>query len=116
MSQSSSDIARTVCNRVSKYPRITASPEVIADFCKRWRIAELQLFGSVFRDDYNNGSDIDVMVEFESNSLPRLEFVNMETELSDLLGRPVDIVTRTSVEQSWNYIRRREVLTSVEVI
>ena len=97
-------------------PRILASPAAIADFCKRWQVAELALFGSVLRDDYGRKSDIDVLVEFASDGVPGLEFVTMAAELSRLLGRPVDILTRSAVERSQNHIRRREILESAEVI
>lgn len=93
-----------------------ASPEAIADFCKRWQVAELSLFGSVLRDDFGRGSDIDILVEFEPGGAPGLQFVSMVSELSRLLGRPVDVVTRSAVERSPNYIRRKEILKSAEVI
>lgn len=51
-------------------PRILASPAAIADFCKRWQVAELALFGSVLRDDYDSNSDIDVLVEFTPDGVP----------------------------------------------
>jgi len=89
----------------------------LAEFCERWQIAELALFGSVLRDDFGPESDIDVLVSF----LPEAEhgifdMVNMEEELGQLLGRKVDLVSRRAVEQSRNYIRRRAVLESAEVI
>ena len=97
-------------------PRILASPSAIADFCKRWQVAELALFGSVLRNDYGRKSDIDVLVDFAPDGVPGIEFVAMASELSRLLGRPVDILTRSAVERSLNHIRRREILDSAEVI
>ena len=97
-------------------PRILASPDAIGEFCKRWQVAELALFGSVLRDDYDRKSDIDVLVEFAPDGVPGLEFVTMASELSSLLGRPVDILTRSAVERSQNPIRRQEILESAEVI
>lgn len=96
--------------------RLMAAPAAIAGFCDRWRVAELSLFGSVLRDDYNRESDIDVLVEFERNGTPGLEFVRMVAELSSLLGRPVDVITRPAVERSQNHIRRQEILESAEII
>ena len=97
-------------------PRIGAAPAEIAAFCERWRIAELALFGSVLRGDFDRESDIDVLVQFEPGRTPSLRFVSMAAELSALIGRPVDVLTRSSVERSPNYIRRKEILDSAEVI
>ena len=89
----------------------------LAPFCKRWRIAELALFGSVLRDDFGPESDVDVLVTFRPDAEHGLmAFVTMQEELSQLLGREVDLVDRGAVEQSRNYIRRRAVLESAEVI
>ena len=96
--------------------RITASADDIADFCQRWRIAELSLFGSVLRDDFGKESDIDVLVKFEPHGEPGIRFVSMASELSLLLGRPVDVLTRSAVERSPNYIRRQAILGSAEVV
>ena len=96
--------------------RIAASPDAIAEFCDRWNVAELSLFGSVLRDDIVRESDIDVLVEFEPGSVPGIEFVSMASELSSLLGRPVDLVTRPAVERRPNYIRRKEILDSDKAI
>ena len=89
----------------------------IAAFCERWQITELALFGSVLRDDFGPQSDIDVLVSF----LPEakhglLDLVAMEEELGRLLGRKVDLVSRRGIERSRNYIRRRAILDSAEVI
>ena len=97
-------------------PRIRVSRAALADFCKRWRVAELSLFGSVLRDDYGRRSDIDVLVEFAPDGVPGIEFVTMAAELSRLFGWPVDLLARSAVERSKNHIRRREILESAEVI
>jgi len=67
--------------------------EKIAEFCKRHHIRKLSLFGSVLRDDFHPDSDIDVLVEFEPEHVPGLRFFAMQDELSELLGRPVDLNT-----------------------
>ena len=89
----------------------------IADFCKRWRIVELSLFGSVLRDDFGPESDVDVLIRFHQevqHSL--LDMARMRQELSRMLGREVDLVERTAVEGSRNYIRRRAILQTAEVV
>ena len=88
-------------------------PEVkITDFCRRNRIARLSLFGSVLREDFNEDSDIDVLVEFEPAHVPGfLRLAGMEMELSELLGgRKVDM--RTPDELSRYF--RSEVMASAE--
>jgi len=64
----------------------------IAEFCARRHIARLRLFGSALRDDFGPQSDIDVLVEFEPGHTPGWEIVDIQDELSEILGRPVDIV------------------------
>ena len=65
----------------------------IAEFCRRHHVRRLSLFGSVLRDDFRPGSDVDVLVEFEPGEAPGLAFFGMADELSDILGRKVDLST-----------------------
>ena len=91
--------------------------EEITAFCKRWRVTELALFGSVLRDDFGPESDIDVLVRFDSQARHTLlDIAQMENELSRMLGREVDLIERTAVEKSRNYIRRKAILESAETI
>jgi len=73
---------------------LTIPHEVIADFCRRNGIRRLALFGSVLRDDFRPDSDIDVLVEFEPGARTGFAFAGMEIELSEMLGRKVDLITR----------------------
>lgn len=73
--------------------RIAVDRENLANFCRRHHIARLALFGSVLRDDFRPESDVDVLVEFEPGFTPGLDFFAMESELSELLGRKVDLNT-----------------------
>ena len=91
--------------------------EEIAAFCARWQVSELALFGSVLRDDFDADSDVDVLVEFVPGCSPGLiGITRMESELSDLFLRDVDLVTRAAIEASRNYIRRNAILESAEVV
>ena len=65
----------------------------IAEFCRRHHIRRLSFFGSVLRDDFRPESDVDVLVEFEPERVPGLAFFAMEEELSQILGRRVDLNT-----------------------
>lgn len=66
----------------------------------------MSLFGSVLRDDFDDQSDIDVLVEFEPDHIPGLKFAAMQDELSELLGRKVDLLTPGFLSR---YVRDRVV-------
>ncbi len=98
-------------------PRINLAEPELADFCQRWRIRELALFGSVLRDDFGPDSDVDILVTFAPEADWSLfDHVRMEEELSQLLNRPVDLLTRRAVERSYNAPRRREILDTAQTI
>ncbi len=89
----------------------------IAAFCRRWNISQLALFGSVLRDDFGPGSDIDVLVTFAPGSARTLAAISqMQQEIEALFGRPVDLVDRQSIERSPNYLRRRAILASARTV
>jgi predicted nucleotidyltransferase len=89
--------------------------EQIADFCRKWKIAELSLFGSVLRDDFRLDSDIDVLVTFSRDAeWSLLDHMAMEEELSAIFGRKVDLVSRKAIERSENYIRRNAILETAQ--
>jgi hypothetical protein len=89
----------------------------LMDFCRRWKVAEMAIFGSALREDFGPDSDIDILVSFNADARWGLfDLVRMEEELTALLGRPVDLVARLAVEQSENYIRRKSILENAEVV
>jgi len=89
----------------------------IADFCHLWKVTELALFGSVLRGDFGSGSDVDVLVSFATDAHWSLfDLVRMQEELKAILGCEVDLLERVAVEQSENYIRRKSILSNMEVI
>jgi len=83
----------------------------IADFCRRHHIRKLAVFGSALRDDFRPDSDIDVLVEFEPGHVPGLAFFGMETELSSIMRRKVELHTPNFLSR---YFRER-VLKEAEV-
>jgi predicted nucleotidyltransferase len=97
--------------------RLGVEPERIAEFCRRWQIKELALFGSALSDEFRPDSDVDLLVTFPDPHRsfgPWMgELQEMEEELERLFSRPVDFVRRDSVERSRNYIRRRSILKNV---
>lgn len=92
-------------------PRIDIPDGKIADFCRRWKIVELSLFGSVLREDFGTESDVDVLVTFERGAgWSYWDWPAMQDELSEIFGgRPVDLVEREAVS---NPFRRSRILSS----
>jgi predicted nucleotidyltransferase len=97
--------------------RIEIPRDAVAAFCKKWKIVEFALFGSVLREDFQPDSDVDVLVVFEADTHWGFEhFQEMTKELEGLCGRKVDLVEKRLIEQSENYIRRKHILSNVESI
>ena len=91
--------------------------EQIAEFCRRWRIEELSIFGSALREDFRPDSDVDVLVRFSPEARWGLfDLMRMEEELKAIFGREVDLVERSAVEHSRNYVRRKAILNNLEPI
>ena len=98
---------------------IEAKRPEIAVLCRRFRVQRLDVFGSAARgDDFDSMlSDADFLVTFAADADDDLaSFTDFKEELEALLGRPVDLVDRTAVEESRNYIRRRRILAEAEAI
>ena len=94
--------------------RITLPRKQIEDFCLRWKISEMALFGSVLSDEFRSDSDIDVLVSFKDDADWGLfDFVDMTDELKAIFGREVDLVEKDSLR---NPFRRQRILASNEVI
>jgi predicted nucleotidyltransferase len=86
----------------------------IEAFCRKWKVRELSLFGSVLRDDFRPDSDVDVLVSFEPDAPWDLfHLVEMRDELIALFGRDVDLVEKEGLR---NPFRRRTILDTREVI
>lgn len=96
---------------------IVIPEQQISDFSRKWGIREVALFGSTARGDFTNESDIDLMVQFHVDAHRTLtDMVKMTDELEQMFGRKVDLITKQSVENSPNYIRRNSILKSAKVI
>lgn len=106
------------CEAKEPYLPIELDRDRIAAFCRRWKIRELALFGSVLKPfEFRPDSDVDFLVSFGTDDGWSLfEHMRMEEELSEIVGRRVDLVTRPSVERSHNWIRRRSILESARPI
>ena len=96
---------------------INLKPEEIEQICQQWQIKELALFGSVLREDFNPQSDIDVLVSFaEDAKITFFDLDTIEQQLSKLFDRPVDVVTKRAIEQSHNWIRKKNILDNARII
>ncbi len=110
----------------SLHPMITRPDDIqlelpyreIEALCRGYDVVELSIFGSALRDDFRPDSDVDFLVVFRNNDLgPWMsKLTDFQAALGRLLERKVDVVARSSVEQSENYIRRRRILSSARTI
>jgi predicted nucleotidyltransferase len=104
-------------SQVKIYQRLSIAPSDLAAFCQRWQVAELSLFGSILRDDFSENSDVDVLVTYLPAAQRGLfEKTQMREELEALLHRRVDLVSKQAIAQSRNWLRRRNILDSAQVI
>ncbi len=71
----------------------TISSQLVAEFCRKNHICKLAVFGSALRDNFSPDSDIDILVEFQKGFTPGFAFFRMQDDLSELLGRKVDLQT-----------------------
>jgi predicted nucleotidyltransferase len=94
------------------YNGIEISNRAIEEFCRRHHIQRLALFGSILRDDFGPDSDIDVLVTFEPDETPGFGFIDVQDELSEILGHPVDLHTPASLSKYF----RNEVLREAEAL
>jgi hypothetical protein len=91
---------------------IEVDRESIARLCRRCAVRRLSFFGSVVRDDFGPDSDVDVLVEFEPDANVGLfEFVDLQRDLSELIGRAVDLHTPASL----SHFFRDKVVSTAEV-
>ena len=91
--------------------------DALEDYCRRWKINKLEVFGSILRDDFGPDSDVDFLVTFDPSArLSLFDLVHAEDELTSIVGRSVDLVEREPIEQSRNWIRRKSILESARTI
>ena len=107
--------ARIVEMTTARQLAIPVRHDQVADFCRRWQVQRLSFFGSVVRDDFGPGSDVDVLVEFRPESRIGLDIVTAEQELSEIVGRRVDLRTPPELSR-WMFkdVMREAVVEYVE--
>lgn len=89
----------------------------IQEFCHKWQVTEFALFGSVLRADFRPDSDIDILVDFSQDAKRGLtETIQMRDELEIIFDRKVDLTVKAAIERSENWLRRKNILESAQVI
>ena len=97
-----------------RYHEIEISESQLAELCRKWKVTELSLFGSILRDDFGPDSDIDVLVVFQPDAPWSLwDLLDMREELHDLFGRTIDLVEKEALR---NPFRRYEILKNHKVL
>jgi predicted nucleotidyltransferase len=98
--------------------QINVDGEELARICKKWGILKLEAFGSVLRSDFGPNSDVDLLVTYEDGAGPKsyAEQLQLEDSLSELFGNLVELVSKSRLEKSENYIRRDNILKSAELL
>lgn len=93
--------------------QLTVTSKEIATFCQENQISTLSLFGSAAKGNFTDESDIDLLVEFESDAkIGFLALARIQRELTDLFQRPVDLVTRNGLKP----IIREQILFQAELL
>ena len=98
---------------------VSSRLDALAELCRQFHVRRLEVFGSAARgDDFDPArSDADFLVEFESDvKLDITTLLDVQEALEQVIGRPVDLVERQAVEESGNYLRRRQILREAEPI
>ena len=91
--------------------------EQIQAFCQKWQITEFALFGSILREDFGSDSDIDVLLTFSPTAKRGLtETLQMRDELQAIFGRKVDLIVKAAIKRSENWLRRKNILESAQII
>lgn len=97
--------------------RLSVDLDALRDFCRRWDVTELALFGSVLRPDFRPESDVDILVRWAPDAgWGLLDHARMEEELEQIFGRKVDLLSRRALEASSNWLLRHSILNGAEVI
>lgn len=96
------------------YQGIDIPDNKFIELCRKWKVSELSLFGSILRDDFGPDSDIDVLVVFQPGTPWSVwDLMEMKAELEALFCRPVDLVEKEALRNPW---RKRQILSKYEVV
>lgn len=97
--------------------KLNFNRELLEGFCRERGIARLELFGSALRDDFRDGSDVDLLATLRDDAHPTLlDWADMQEKLAEMFSRPVDLVSRRAIERSRNRYRKHAILTTATLI
>jgi uncharacterized protein len=97
-----------------KFPKFEIDDSVINSLAKKYKVKELALFGSVLRNDFNDLSDIDILVEFDDNKEYSLfDLFTIKSEFEKAFGKDIDLIEKQSIR---NPYRRENILKNAKVI
>jgi len=91
-------------------------PQALGVFCAKHAVKTLYMFGSALTDAFDSDSDVDLLFEPIGSSPSYFEQMNMTDELSSILGRPVDLISRRAIEESTNGVRKSSILREARII
>lgn len=75
-------------------PGIALDLDALAEICRRYGVVRLEVFGSASRGELTESSDIDLLYDLAPDTRLGWAIEDLAQDLSDLLGRPVDLVSR----------------------
>ena len=101
---------------IAPLERLSVAPDQLETLCRAWHITEIALFGSVLQDDFQDHSDVDVLVTFAPGHTPGMEIIDLIDQLADLFGKPVDLLTRRQLERSSPTLLTQTILSTAQVI
>ncbi len=91
--------------------------EPLYQFCQRWKVSELAVFGSALHENYPLESDLDLLISFDEDAQWGLfDLVNMESELGIIFNKEIDLIEKNAVFNSENYLRRKGILENAQII
>ncbi len=91
--------------------------EAFQEFCRKWKVTELSVFGSILREDFRPDSDVDFLADFDEDAdCDLFDHMDMEDELAGIVGRSVDLLTKYSVETSQNRFYKKQILSTAELV
>jgi predicted nucleotidyltransferase len=93
--------------------KLQVNLEALSRFCRERGIVRLELFGSALRKDFRENSDIDLLATLHPDApVTLLGWADMQEKLSQMFGRPVDLVSRWAIERSQNQYRKHAILST----
>ena len=97
--------------------KLNFNREKLGRCCRERRIARLELFGSALEDNFREDSDVDLLAILQNDARPTLlDWADMQEKLTEMLGRPVDLVSRRAIERSRNRYRKHSILSTATPI